>query len=230
MIDLQGDGWADVYVSYFDPAGQPDLVYVNDGTGMLTDSGLRLDQDVAAWGDLDGDGDVDMLGKRIGEGYLVRANDGTGALSELWSMAEPAAAEGGIALADFDRDGDLDALIGNGREGAALPAQLLWNDGGGAFTPAESELRPASLARFGVADLDRDGLLDVFVASGDLRDEVWLGDGAGGFADTGLRLGPLPPNGLSTKVAFGDLDHDGDLDVIVGSLAAPARLYLNLSG
>jgi hypothetical protein len=230
VLDLQDDGSPDVYVAYYDPAGMPDRVYVDDGAGSLTDSGMRIEDDVVTWGDLDGDGDADMFATRYEEGYVVRQNDGTGAFADLWSFAEPTAAEGAIALADFDADGDLDALVGSGRGAAAGPAKLFWNDGAGSFTPSDVELGAASAAEFGVADLDGDGHLDVVVANADFVDEVWLGDGAGGFAASEMPAGSIPSDGLSTKVSLGDIDGDGDLDVIVGSLGAPARLYLNLSG
>ncbi|MFH2072940.1 MAG: VCBS repeat-containing protein, partial [Actinomycetota bacterium] len=78
LLDVDGDGSLDIYVEYYEPDGQADRVYLNDGAGGFSDSGLLLGDDEIAWGDPDGDGDLDLLGKRYGEGYLVRRNDGSG--------------------------------------------------------------------------------------------------------------------------------------------------------
>ena len=78
LLDINGDGHMDVHVMYYAPGGLPDKVYINDGSANFTDSGLLLDEEPIAWGDVDGDGDVDYFGKRQGEGYVVQLNDGTG--------------------------------------------------------------------------------------------------------------------------------------------------------
>ncbi|MBU0492215.1 MAG: VCBS repeat-containing protein [Chloroflexi bacterium] len=226
LVDLNGDGHMDVHVVYFDPKGLPDKVYLNDGTGTFTDSGLALDEVVIAWGDLDGDGDMDLLGKRRGEGYVVRLNDGAGQLSEGWQMADSQAKEGAIALADFDGDGDLDALVANGfRTGGSHPTILLWNDGRGQFTDSGQRLNATMGAELGVGDLDGDGDLDVFVSNFDLPNEVWLNDGAGRLVDSGLRLGKKTDS--STRPSLGDLDGDGDPDVFVGSLTGRPEIWFN---
>ncbi|MBU0492364.1 MAG: VCBS repeat-containing protein [Chloroflexi bacterium] len=226
LVDLNGDGRMDAHVAYYDPKGKPDKVYLNDGDGAFADSGLALDEVVIAWGDLDGDGDADLLGKRYGEGYVVRLNDGAGKLSEGWQMPDSQAREGAIALADFDGDGDLDALVANGfRTGGSYPTILLWNDGRGQFTDSGQRLNATMGAEFGVGDLDGDGDLDVFVSNFDLPNEVWLNDGAGRLVDSGLRLGRN--SDTSSRVSLGDLDGDGDLDVFVGSLAGQPEVWFN---
>ena len=88
LIDLNNDGNLDVHVVYFDFDGLPDKVYLNDGTGTFTDSGLALEEYVIAWGDLDGDGDVDYFGKRSSTGYVVRLNN-DGQFLDGWQLAEP---------------------------------------------------------------------------------------------------------------------------------------------
>ncbi|MBU0491593.1 MAG: VCBS repeat-containing protein [Chloroflexi bacterium] len=226
LVDINGDGHMDAHVVYYDPHGKPDKVYLNDGTGTFNDSGLALDEYVIAWGDLDADGDTDMLGKREREGYVVRLNDGTGQFAEGWQMEDSHAQNGAIALADFDGDGDLDALIANGfRTGGSYPTILLWNDGRGQFTDSGQRLNATMGGEFGVGDLDGDGDLDVFVSNFDLPNEVWLNDGAGHLADSGLRLGKNTD--MSTRSSLGDLDGDGDLDVFVGSLAGQPEVWFN---
>jgi TolB protein len=227
LIDLNGDGHVDVHVAYYDPNGLPDKVYLNDGTGTFVDSGLALDEETIAWGDLDGDGDVDYFGKRSGQGYIVRLNDGSGRFAEGWQMEDRQTTEGGVALADVDGDGDLDALVTNGfRSVGSFPSRLLWNDGSGQFVDSGERLNETLAAKPAVGDLDGDGDLDLFVASMDLPDQVWLNDG-GELVDTGLRLGEVPPDGYSTQPSLGDLDGDGDLDLFVGSLRGKPAIWFN---
>ena len=225
LLDLNEDGNLDAHVMYYSPAGLPDKVYLNDGHANFIDSGLSLDEDTIAWGDVDGDGDVDYFGKLWGEGYVVQLNDGSGQFSEGWQMVDAQSTLGGIALADFDGDGDLDALLLNGfRDIGAFPSRLLLNDGKGQFTDSGQTLNKTQGADLAVGDLDLDGDPDAFIANMDLPNEIWLNDGDGHFSDSGLRL----EGNNSAKPTLGDLDGDGDLDVFVGSLMNKPQIWFNL--
>jgi putative intracellular protease/amidase len=225
LLDLNGDGHIDVHVMYYAPTGLPDRVYLNDGTGTFTDSGLALDEETIAWGDLDGDGDVDYFGKRSGQGYVVQLNDGSGQFAEGWQMDDSQSTVGGVALADFDHDGDLDALVTNGfRDTGSFPSRLLSNDGSGRFTDSGQRLNETLAAELAVGDLDGDGDLDLFVSNMDLPNQVWLNDG-GKLVDSGLRLGKN--SDMSGKPSLGDLDGDGDLDLFVGSLGGRPEIWFN---
>ena len=173
----------------------------------------------------DGDGDIDYFGKRPGSGYIVQLNDGNGNFSAGWEMEDAQATVGGIALADFDVDGDLDALVTNGfRETGSFPSRLFWNDGNGQFTDSGQIMNESLGAELAVGDLDLDGDLDVFVANMDQPNEVWLYEN-GGFVDSGLRLGENTD--MSGKATLGDLDGDGDLDIIVGRFRGGAEVWFN---
>jgi len=225
LLDLNGDGYLDAHVMYYSPNGLPDRVYLNDGFANFRDSGLALDEEPIAWGDLDGDGDIDYFGKRQGFGYIVQLNDGSGNFSPGWQMEDVQATIGGIALGDFDVDGDLDALVTNGfRQTGSFPSRLFWNDGNGQYTDSEQLLNESMGAELATGDLDNDGDLDVFVANMDRPNEVWLYEN-GGFVDSGLRLGKNTD--MSGKAALGDLDGDGDLDVIVGGFRGGAEIWFN---
>ncbi len=237
LLDLNGDGFVDIHVLYYSESGVPDKVYLNEGgvpggtPAVFLDSGLLLDEDFIAWGDLDGDGDVDYFGKHWGEGYGVMLNDGGvqgGTLGQFtlgWQMEDQQASVGDVALADFDGDGDLDAMISNGfRDTGSRPARLLWNDGSGVFTGSGLLLNETMGAHFAVGDLDLDGRLDVVVTNMDRPNEVWLNRGAQ-FLDSGLRLGDATE--MSGRPTLGDLDGDGDLDIVIGRFRGGAEIWFN---
>ena len=151
----------------------------------------------------------------------------------------------GVAAGDFDNDGDEDLFKSNQiREGA----NLYHNDGAGLFTDIGPQVGLANLT-FGLTgfgagwvDYDHDGWLDLFLANGavaimeDQRGKPYP------YRQTNLllhneggkRLKPATPDGgvsavaeVSRGVAFGDIDNDGDVDIVVSNNNGPARLYLN---
>ena len=227
LLDLNGDGHLDVHVAYYSDAGVPDHIYLNDGQAVFSDSGLALEEDTIAWGDLDGDGDMDYFGKFWGEGYVVRLNNGTGGFSDGWQMADPLVTLGGVGLADFDADGDLDALVLNGfRETGSQPGRLFWNDGSGQFSDSGQLLNETMGADLAVGDLDLDGDLDAVIANMDHPNEVWLYQN-GSFIDSSLRLGQ--DDEMSSMPMLGDLDGDGDLDIVFGRFNGGAEIWFNLT-
>jgi hypothetical protein len=167
---------------------------------------------------------VDYFGKRWGVGYVVKLNDGNGVFSPGWKMDDEQATLGGIVLADYDSDGDLDALVLNGfRQTGSFHGRLFLNDGTGKFNDSGQVLNKTQGAEAAAGDLDLDGDLDVFIANMDLPDEVWFNDGSGHFLDSGLQL----EGKNSTMPSLGDLDGDGDLDVFVGSLGNKPQIWIN---
>ncbi|MFM7204483.1 MAG: FG-GAP repeat domain-containing protein [Myxococcota bacterium] len=146
-------------------------------------------------------------------------------------------------LADLNGDGALDILFANGggyyQPGDVAPLALYLNDGQGMFTDVSVESLDGfegRLQQVAVADLDRDGDLDVVApdAYGLQADALFLNDGAllPHFSEEGAaRLGTTSRAG-STR--FGDLDNDGDADLVISSWgdnpprsAGTAKVYLN---
>jgi Flp pilus assembly protein TadD len=128
---------------------------------------------------------------------------------------------GGVALIDFDGDGDEDLLFPNGATLASPTrgpgARLYENRGGLRFTRVAPD-PPLHAWAFGpaVGDFDADGREDVVVAChGSIR--LLLNAGGGAFTDASDRLpdAARDASAWNTSVSAGDLDADGDLDLYI---------------
>lgn len=132
---------------------------------------------------------------------------------------------GGLGLVDGDGDGDLDLLLPNGATldrpfagpGAVYLRNLAVEEGRLAFVDATegSGFEDHRDWSFGVAvgDVDGDGVDDVIVATLG-PDRVWLGRGDGTFEDATDAWGLADATGWTSSVGLGDLDEDGDLDLV----------------
>ena len=125
-------GGAGLYLDAVGEAAHAAEVYLNDGTGAFgaNEIGFPL---TTVWGDLDGDGDVDVLVKENGVGYAVHLNDGIGNFYQHWNHPDERAMNlGDLVLGDLDNDGDLDAVVTNGHfQSTSYPAMVFINDAGG---------------------------------------------------------------------------------------------------
>lgn len=120
--DVNGDGWCDLFFCAIQ--GQSRL-FLNRGEWKFSDataeSGLVLPEERctgAAFADLDGDGDLDLLVTGLGNGTRLFLNDGRGRFSDFTTQSglDARAASMSMALADIDGDGDLDLYVTNLRK------------------------------------------------------------------------------------------------------------------
>lgn len=136
---------------------------------------------------------------------------------------------GGVAVGDFDNDGDMDIVVSNGKFNNPQPNRIWLNDGDGVFHATEQLLGERISSGVATGDVDGDGDLDLFFANWSDRKEawgqnrVWLNDGTGTFVESDQDLGS--PSARNVQLA--DFDADGDLDAWVANYKEPDRIWLN---
>jgi len=173
-------------------------------------------------GDVDGDGDTDLvLAQEIGTN-IVLINDGAGVFAEL------ANAVGGgfgdnedVRLADFDNDGDLDMLTVHEDDGEH---SLLLNDGSGVFIESVGAIPVNSVANAAeVVDLDLNLLDDILLGNEGPNIVLLQLANVAFFNDTGNR-----PIGAATTqdLLLVDVDNDGDEDLLSVN-ESDDRLFIN---
>ena len=243
LADVDQDGDLDLLVS--DSKNSTVGIALNDGTGEFGAQGAFANQNAPvgprpvgiATGDLDGDGDLDCVSVNADGGSATVFRNTTtyaaiGIYYELPATLSVGSGPSAVALADIDNDGDLDLLTAHAGTFANPLAEVhvSRNSGAGifsAYTSLAVGARPSALT---LADADGDGDLDLFTANaGAASVSLRLNNGSGGFGGTATLLLPAgsTPSGLST----GDVDADGDLDLLVAQGAGGRVItYLNTGG
>jgi len=160
----------------------------------------------AALGDLDGDGDLDVVFANMKGRSELWLNDGSGDFSrEAVNIGGEAH---GVGIGDWDGDGDQDLVLTPASRSEA--SRIYFNDGSGALVAAETSLDDASADANSVAvfDVEGDGDLDlgVYYCDGQRHSRLYVNDGSGQFRAEDLRLPGL--------VSWGDIDGDGDIDAV----------------
>jgi len=204
------------------------------------------------WGDYDGDGWPDLyVTNDYGATYLYH-NRQNGTFEEVGSPSGTGLGPDGQgygnmagAFGDFDRDGKLDLFVTRADN---QPASLYWNQGDH-FIDVAREAGIASLTKApvkwgtGFGDFDNDGWLDILVANGNFSslldtlpkqdrfaEPIQLFRNRGNLtfeemADgAGLNTGPLHSR---RGAAFGDINNDGKLDMVVFNAGAPPSVFVN---
>ena len=207
--DVDDDGWVDIFVANDQSENQ---LWMNQGDGTFQDTAM-------------------MSGVALGP----RGED---------------KADMGVDFGDFDNDGDEDLFI---TELTGQGSTLYVNDGTGLFEDraAQTGIKQASLPHtgFGAAwfDVDNDSWLDALAVNGpvllereptsddplplDQKNQLFRNLGNGQFEDVTDQAGAVfELSEVSRGAAFGDVDNDGDMDVLVTNAAGSVRLLINQVG
>lgn len=249
LVDVDGDGFPDLLINGC-------RLLLNDGTGKFRDvtaevglAGLHGAGGVLA--DVDRDGDLDLyVISHAPRGDRLLENRSTPGAPRFVDVTERVGVPGGMtddlptegaAWGDLNGDGYPDLYVANYElPGEPLrrgtPDRLYLSDGKGGFVDASERVR-TSPPRCGrgvvIADFDQDGDVDVLVANYRLDpDLLWVNDGRGRLTEEAHARGVAGVEvdnawGHSIGAAFGDLDLDGQFDLVVASLAHPRFIHFS---
>lgn len=232
FVDIDGDGWLDIFVTNGKKGGDNNELYMNDGAGGFErdeTSIITRDQsqsDGATWGDTDNDGDLDLYvvtwygAKNYyytsnGSAYAINNSINTSGYSETASWV------------DYDKDGYLDLYVTNSSNGTGSPNQFFHNLGDGNFAVEQSlSITKSSKNSRSVnwIDYDNDNDLDLFVSNEGAQNELYLNDDGEYVLQSNL-VTTYAKN--STGSSWADYDNDGDLDLYVANYAQTNELYQN---
>jgi peptidoglycan hydrolase-like protein with peptidoglycan-binding domain len=166
--------------SYF--LSQPDGTWLESSETHLSDPNLVIFDHGAAAGDIDGDGDLDIVLTELKNSLTCWMNSGDGQLSKKKCGSVNAFA---IELGDIDGDGDLDLVHAGNEVEFSSPTGIAWNDGdgnfkGGAKLPKVKDW--IGVPELSVWDLDADGDLDIVLSR---NGELYVGTGLQILENTG---------------------------------------------
>src|ERR1700678_724747 len=248
------------YHTYCPPEEFPSttsILYHNNGDGTFTDvslrSGIASKKGRAlgvAFADYDGDGFTDIFVANDGMQQYLFQNNGNGTFSEVGLEAGTALSQDGrrlsgmgVVFQDYDNDGKPDAIV---TELLREIYGVYHNDGDGSFTYRSLETGLGLLSSgssgwgVGLEDFDNDGWKDLLVAQGDVLENVEKIDPMLHYKEPPLLA--LNHNGRFERAdsgaaaiagrgaAFGDLNNDGWMDVVVTSLGGEPLVFLNHGG
>jgi hypothetical protein len=246
--DVNGDGLEDFYVC--GATGQPGALMIQQRNGSYVKSDTAVfnadanceDVDAAIF-DANGDGSPDLYvvsggneftGNNVSLADRLYLNNGKGHfLKSTNSLPRIFANKSCVAVADVDKDGDLDLFVGtlaNARAyGVPQTSYLLLNDGQGHFTPAGENI--IALSKIGMvttatfADVNKDGLSDLIVAGEWMPITIFLNK-KGSFEKT-----VVPGStGWWQTVFADDVNKDGETDLLAGNWGWNNKLHAGKNG
>jgi len=198
------------------------------GTGNESDiDDLTDDTRSIALGDIDDDGDLDVVAGNSTVASVIYLNDGAGSFTRHQTLLDVSATRS-VVLGDINGDGALDIVMGN--HGGVN--RLYLNNGSGVFPLNGAAIGSASDATTSISlgDVDGDGDLDLVSGSDDdstQTNKLYLNNGDGLFASNGTAIGVV--ENKTTDTILIDVDDDGDLDLAIANYSngVANKLYKN---
>jgi hypothetical protein len=227
LVDLDSDGDLDAAAANSSSADVS--VFLNDGSGALSTAGTYPSGDISPRTiqaeDLDADGLPDIvLGNSTSVGVL--RNLGDGAFGEAQLTLSGSRRSNALVTGDIDRDGDVDVL---GSYGRPRNVYAFLNDGSGRFGAVSIARLEIDVSALLLDDMDDDGDVDLLLAPTQqeqlhvARNDPNAGSDAFSFEE-GV---PLSVLGDPHTLTLGDVEGDGDLDMITGNNNAGISILLN---
>lgn len=217
-LDIISGSQSDLTLAWFENDGASDPSF-SQNVISTTVSGIH---DIAV-GDLDNDGDLDML-VALRYSNTVSWYENNGAPNPTFNnniITTNAMTVKAVSLGDLDNDGDLDVLSTSTADNT-----IAWYENDGATNPTFTKTVISStvsdLLTVNVGDVDGDGDLDVLVANVNTFD-YYENDGASDPTFTNVLI--TSNSNSASSIVGGDMDNDGDLDIVVGKFSDRISWY-----
>lgn len=227
--DIDQDGYMDLI------AGNDGLNRIYSNTGgndVFPVNGIDIGADTddtqsLALGDLDGDGDLDLVAGNNGANKVYYYDSGSDTFPTSGSGIGISDNDNtqSVALGDVDNDGDLDLITGNN----GLNKLYLYDSLNNTFPDSGTVVGIADTddtREVVLADMNNDENLDLVVANYGTTNKLYLNSGGNGFLSA-VNIGSIGRN--TRGIAVGDIDNDGDNDVVSGdeSGSQANQVFLN---
>jgi tetratricopeptide (TPR) repeat protein len=251
FVDLDHDGDLDIFVAGFadfsqvpkagkaaafptDYAPAPNLLLRNDGNGKFTDITAAAKLNISGHAiavvptDFNNRRDMDLLVVNYGKAPELFSNQRDGTFRNVATDVglDMVGAWTCVAAGDLNKDSFTDFFFGR----ADGPGLFAISDGKGKFKTTAGPVGSEGARAAQFQDYDNDGLLDC-VLNTDKGVRVWRNVGDGWIDTSELAVAPelksVVANGL---FAAGDIDNDGDTDIIIGSFSGGVRIGRNEGG
>jgi len=200
---------------------------------IFTDSSSGLpgtgDYNYLDLGDIDKDGDLDMVAGAGGwagittHGLHVYLNDGKG----TWTISNSGLPATGtyscVKLVDLNKDSNLDLLVTHERWAAMYSSSpgegldIYLGDGKGGWSQGQSPYTSNHAGEFAIEDINKDGRLDIAMASQSDGVKVWFQNSGNTWTE---KTNGLPTTNEFTGLTLGDINNDGFLDIAVSTYNA----------